>query len=75
MKYFTKDELEDITKELLETYVTDKTKMILAFLQSLQLIFQSVSILDSWFQRYLKAKYISICKIIAFLQYEMALSN
>lgn len=45
----------------------DKTKMILAFLQSLQLIFQSVSILDSWFQRYLKSKYISICKIIAFL--------
>ena len=45
----------------------DKTKIVLAFLQSFQLIFQSVNILDSWFQRYLKSKYISICKIIAFI--------
>jgi len=45
----------------------DKYKMLLAFLQSLQLIFQSVYILDSWFQRYFKSKYVSIGKIIAYL--------
>lgn len=44
----------------------DRVKAFLAFLQSIQLIFQSVKILDSWFQRYLKSKYISIGKIIAF---------
>ena len=45
----------------------DELKVILALLQSIQLIFQSVSIFDSWFQRYLKSKYISIGKIVAFL--------
>lgn len=45
----------------------DKTKALLAFLQTFQLIFQSVNILDSWFQRYLKSKYVSIGKMVAFL--------
>lgn len=45
----------------------DKTKALLAFLQSLQLFFQSVNILDSWFQRYFKSKYVSIGKMAAFL--------
>lgn len=40
-------------------------KVILVLLQSLQLIFQAVYILDSWFQRYLKSKYISIGKMLA----------
>lgn len=40
-------------------------KIVLALLQSLQLIFQSVYILDAWFQRYLKSKYVSIGKMIA----------
>ncbi len=44
----------------------DHTKVILALLQSIQLVFQSVHIFDSWFQRYLKSKYISIGKIVAF---------
>lgn len=45
----------------------DKTKTLLALLQSLQLVFQSANILDSWFQRYLKSKYVSIGKMIAFI--------
>jgi len=45
----------------------DKSKILLATLQSLQLIFQAGNILDCWFQRYLKSKYISIGKIIACL--------
>lgn len=45
----------------------DSSKILLAFLQSLQLIFQSVSILDSWFQRYFKSKYVSIGKFLAYL--------
>jgi len=43
----------------------DQTKMLLAFLQSLQLVFQSVNILDYWFQRYLQSKYISVAKMAA----------
>ena len=34
-------------------------------LQSIQLLFQTINILDSWFQRYFKSKYISIAKIVA----------
>ena len=45
----------------------DKTKVVLALLQTIQLLFQSVNILDSWFQRYLKSKYVSIGKMVAFL--------
>lgn len=45
----------------------DKVKVLLAFLQSLQLFFQAVYIIDSWFQRYYKSKYISIGKIVAYL--------
>jgi len=43
----------------------DYEKLILVSLQSLQLLFQTVNILDSWFQRYLKSKYISIAKALA----------
>lgn len=37
----------------------------LAFLQSLQLSFQSIHILNSWFQRHLKSKYVSVGNMIA----------
>lgn len=40
-------------------------KWTLAFLQSFQLIFRALQVLDSWFQRHLKSKYVSIGKIIA----------
>ncbi len=43
----------------------DKVKLVLILLQSLQLVFQTLNIFDSWFQRYLKSKYISIAKILA----------
>lgn len=43
----------------------DQEKLILVLLQSIQLVFQTFSIFDSWFQRYLKSKYISIAKILA----------
>ncbi len=43
----------------------DTEKLILILLQSVQLIFQTLDIFDSWFQRYLKSKYISIAKILA----------
>ena len=43
----------------------DSEKLILISLQSIQLIFQVLNIFDSWFQRYLKSKYISIAKILA----------
>ena len=45
----------------------DQTKTLLALLQTIQLVFQSVNILDSWFQRHLKSKYVSIGKMVAFL--------
>lgn len=40
-------------------------KLLLVFLQSFQLSFKAIQILDSWFQRYLKSKYVSIGKMIA----------
>jgi O-antigen/teichoic acid export membrane protein len=43
----------------------DTIKIILVLIQSGQLIMKSIQILDSWFQRYLKSKYVSIGKIIA----------
>ena len=45
----------------------DELKIVMALLQSLQLIFRSVHILDSWFQRHLKSKYVSIGKMIGAL--------
>lgn len=45
----------------------DNLKWILVFLQSFQLIFKSVQILDSWFQRHLKSRYVSIGKMVACL--------
>ncbi len=44
---------------------SDHLKIILVSLQSLQLIFKSVHVLDCWFQRYLKSKYVSIGKSLA----------
>ena len=43
----------------------DTEKIVLVLLQSIQLLFQAFYIFDSWFQRYLKSKYISIAKILA----------
>lgn len=43
----------------------DREKFVLILLQSVQLLFQTLNIFDSWFQRYLKSKYISIAKIVA----------
>lgn len=43
----------------------DTTKLILAALQSIQLIFQAIYILDAWFQRHLKSKYVSFAKMLA----------
>lgn len=45
----------------------DRLKWSLVFLQSFQLIFKSVQILDSWFQRHLKSRYVSIGKMVACL--------
>ena len=45
----------------------DHLKWILVFLQSFQLIFRSIQILDSWFQRHLKSRYVSIGKMVACL--------
>ena len=44
---------------------TEPIKLVLVFLQSFRLGFKSIQILDSWFQRYLCSKYVSIAKIIA----------
>lgn len=43
----------------------DTLKVTLVALQSLQLAFRSVHILDSWFQRHLKSKYVSLGKMVA----------
>lgn len=43
----------------------DKEKIVLITLQSIQLLFLVLNIFDSWFQRYLQSKFISIAKIIA----------
>lgn len=40
-------------------------KLLLVFLQSIQLSFRAIQILDSWFQRHLKSKYVSIGKMVA----------
>ena len=40
-------------------------KLLLVFLQSFQLTFKAAQIIDSWFQRYLKSKYVSIGKAVA----------
>ena len=40
-------------------------KLLLVVLQSIQLVFKAVEILDSWFQRHLKSKYVSIGKMLA----------
>ena len=45
--------------------IGDFEKLLLLVLQSAQLIFKAMNILDSWFQRYLKSKYVSIGKMIA----------
>lgn len=44
---------------------SDYIKLVLVFLQSFQLSFKAIEILDSWFQRYLKSKYVSVGKMIA----------
>lgn len=41
----------------------EKIKWILVFLQSFQLLFRAIQIMDSWFQRHLKSKYVSIGKM------------
>lgn len=43
----------------------DNIKWILVFLQSFQLLFRALQLFDSWFQRYLQSKYVSIGKMIA----------
>ena len=43
----------------------DNEKLFLVLIQSVQLLFTAFHIFDSWFQRYLKSKYISIAKILA----------
>ena len=45
----------------------DREKVILVMLQSFQLLFRAVQILDCWFQRHLKSRYTSIGKLIACL--------
>lgn len=45
----------------------DTTKLILALLQTIQLFFKAFQILDSWFQRYLKSKYVSIAKVTSYV--------
>lgn len=44
---------------------SDFIKLVLVFLQSFQLSFKAIEILDSWFQRHLKSKYVSIGKMAA----------
>ncbi len=43
----------------------DRLKWALVLIQSLQLSFRAVFILDSWFQRHLKSRYVSIGKMIS----------
>lgn len=43
----------------------DMLVLTLISIQSIQLIFQALHILDSWFQRHLKSKYVSLAKMIA----------
>ena len=44
---------------------SEPIKLLLVFLQSFQLTFKAIQILDSWFQRHLQSKYVSIGKMIA----------
>lgn len=44
---------------------SDSVKLVLVLLQSFQLSFKAVQILNSWFQRYLRSKYVSIGKMLA----------
>jgi len=46
---------------------SEPIKVVLVLLQSLQLAFKSVQILDSWFQRHLKSRFVSVGKMIACL--------
>lgn len=43
----------------------DKLKWILVLIQSFQLSFRAIFILDAWFQRHLKSRYVSIGKMIS----------
>lgn len=43
----------------------DKLVLTLISIQSVQLIFQALHVLDSWFQRHLKSKYVSLAKMVA----------
>ena len=45
----------------------DPLKLWLGLIQGMQLFWRSFLILDSWFQRYLKSKYVSIGKMLACL--------
>ena len=45
----------------------DSLKLVLALIQSCQLLFKSFEIIDAWFQRRLQSKYVSIGKMIASL--------
>lgn len=47
--------------------IDDQVKLMLAALQTLQLLFRAFAIFDSWFQRHLKSKYVSIAKMIAYV--------
>ncbi len=43
----------------------DTLMLTLVSLQSIQLFFRAVSLLDAWFQRYLQSKYVSLAKMLA----------
>ena len=43
----------------------DTLILTLVSLQSIQLFFRAISLLDSWFQRYLQSKYVSLAKMLA----------
>ena len=43
----------------------DMLVLTLISIQSVQLIFQALHVLDAWFQRHLKAKYVSLAKMVA----------
>jgi len=43
----------------------DPIKILLAGIQSVRMLFEAMYVLNTWFQRYLKAKYVSLAKMIA----------
>lgn len=45
--------------------IGDTVKFVLAALQTIQLFAKTFLLFDSWFQRHLKSKYVSIAKVIA----------